>query len=64
MNAFKKTKSDYPKFLTVNDASARYQIGKNTVRNIAEKIGAAVHIGRLIRIDIAVMDSYFDSLTK
>lgn len=43
---------------------ARYEVGRNTMRRIAEDAGAVVRIGRLYRIDFAKVDMYLRSISQ
>lgn len=55
----------YPiKLADVDQACARYSIGRNTMRELAEQAGAVVRIKRLWKVNIPVMDAYFDSITE
>ncbi len=52
-----------PKLLTVEDAKARYSLGRDSIKQIAQQQGAIVRIGRAVRVNINVLDNYFDSIT-
>lgn len=55
----------YPiKLSDLDQACTRYGIGRNTMRNVAEEAGAVVRIGRLWRVNLPVMDAYFDNITE
>lgn len=43
---------------------ARYEVGRNTMRKIAEDAHAVVKIGRLYRIDFAKVDMYLRSISQ
>ena len=48
----------------INDARARYGMGRNAVETIAEKCGAKFRVGRLVRYNFSKMDAYIDELTN
>lgn len=48
----------------IEQACARYGVGRNTMRNIAEQAGAVRRIGRNYLIDFQVVDKYLDSLEE
>ncbi len=62
MKKLRELKTDNSKLLTVDGACARYQLGKGTIRKIAKEESAIVRIGRVIRINVDILDDYFDSL--
>ena len=47
----------------IDQACARYGVGRNTMRSIAEQAGAVRRIGRNYLIDFKVVDKYLDSLS-
>ena len=47
----------------VDQACARYGVGRNTMRSIAEQAGAVRRIGRNYLIDFKDVDKYLDSLS-
>ncbi len=47
----------------IDQACARYGVGRNTMRQIAEQAGAVRRIGRNYLIDFKVVDKYLDSLS-
>lgn len=54
----------YPvKLADIEQACARYGIGRNTMREIAEQAHAIVRVKRLWKVNLPVMDAYFDSIT-
>jgi len=46
----------------MEQACARYGVGRNTMRSIAEQSGAVIRIGRNYLIDFKKVDRYLDSL--
>lgn len=48
---------------TIDEAVARYRIGRCSVRKLAEEIGAVVRIGRSYRVNFTIMDKYFDEIS-
>lgn len=55
----------YPvKLADVEQACARYGIGRNTMREIAEEAHAIVRVKRLWKVNLPVMDAYFDKITE
>ena len=47
----------------IEQACARYGVGRNTMRQIAEQAGAVIRIGRNYLIDFQAVDRYLDSLS-
>ncbi len=47
----------------IDQACARYGVGRNTMRQIAEQAGAVVRIGRNYLINFHKVDAYMDSLS-
>ena len=45
---------------TVSQAKARYNIGRDSVIQLAEDAGAIVHIGRRVLINFTKLDQYID----
>ena len=55
----------YPvKLADVEQACARYGIGRNTMREIAEEAHALVRVKRIWPANLPVMDAYFDKITE
>lgn len=50
--------------LTEEEAQARYSIGKQRLKAIADEAGAIIRIGRKYLYSRRVLDEYFDSLTR
>lgn len=48
----------------IEQACARYGLGKNTMRNVAEQAGAVIKIGKCYLIDFQKVDAYMDNLAK
>lgn len=46
----------------VDQACARYGVGRNTMRQIADQAGAVIRIGRNYLIDFQRVDKYLDAL--
>lgn len=46
----------------IEQACARYGVGRNTMRQIAEQAGAVIRIGRNYLIDFQRVDKYLDAL--
>ena len=42
----------------INEASARYGVGKASVRKLATDCGAIVRVGRLVRFNFSILDGY------
>ena len=64
MNKSQIKENENSKFLRTPAACSRYGIGRNLLRQTAEKAGAAVRIGRVFLIDVDRMDAYFSGLAK
>ncbi len=47
----------------LEQACARYGVGRNTMRRIAEEAGAVIHIGRIYLINFEIMDNHMDLLS-
>lgn len=48
----------------IEDACARYRLGKNTMRKVAEDAGAVIRIGKRYLINFAKVDAYMDSISE
>ncbi|MBS6395849.1 MAG: hypothetical protein KH452_01675 [Clostridiales bacterium] len=48
----------------IDQACARYGVGRNTMRQIAEQAGAVVRIGRNYLINFQKVDAYLDFLSE
>ena len=48
----------------IEQACARYGLGKNTMRKIASEAGAELKIGKCYLINFSKMDAYIDNLTN
>lgn len=47
----------------IEQACARYGVGRSTMRNIAKEAGAEVKIGKCYLINFSKVDDYMDSLS-
>lgn len=47
----------------IEDAMSRYSLGRNTMKEIAQKAHAEIRVGRSYLINFTVLDAYFDSIT-
>ncbi len=45
---------------TISQAKTRYNIGRDSVVELAENAGAIVHIGRRVLINFSKLDQYID----
>lgn len=48
----------------IEQACARYGVGRSTMRNIAKEAGAEIKIGKCYLINFSKIDSYMDSLSE
>ncbi len=48
----------------IDQACARYGVGRNTMRSIAEQAGAVRRIGKNYLIDFGDVDNFMDSLGR
>ena len=48
----------------LDDACARYNLGRNSMRRVAEDAGAVVRIGRSYLVNFDKVDSYMDALAE
>lgn len=48
----------------VEEACARYGLGKGSIRKIAEEAGAVIRIGKRYLINFAILDQYMDSISE
>lgn len=54
----------YPvKLASFDQACARYDVGRDTMQKLAREACAIVPIGKLRKINLPIMDAYFDSIT-
>ena len=51
------------RLLTVELAKARYQLGRDSIMELAREAGAFVRIGKRCLINPAAIDRYVDSIT-
>ena len=55
----------YPvKLASFDQACARYDVGRNTMQKLAREACAIVPIGKLRKINLPIMDAYFDKITE
>ena len=47
----------------IEQACARYSVGRNTMRQIAEQAGAVVRIGHIYLINFQKVDEFMDALS-
>lgn len=64
MNVRRNTAAAEPKTGRIEQACARYGLGRCTMRNVAEQAGAVIKIGKCYLIDFQKVDAYMDSLAK
>ena len=48
----------------IEQACARYGVGRSTMRNIAKEAGAEVKIGKCYLINFSKVDAYMDNMCK
>ena len=48
-----------PAWITVDQARARYNLGRGSIMKIGEEAGAIIRIGRSIRINVSLLDAAF-----
>ncbi len=48
----------------LEDACARYNFGRATMRKIAEDAGAVVRVGRCYRVNFTKVDEYLDAIAE
>ena len=48
----------------IEQACARYGVGRSTMRNIAKKAGAEVKIGKCYLINFSKVDAYMDNMCE
>lgn len=49
---------------TLEHACQRYDLGRNTMRKVAEDAGAVIKIGRCVRINFDRVDHYMETISK
>ena len=49
---------------TVKEAQTRYRFGRVALLNAAEKCGAVIRIGRMVRLNFSKLDKYFDDFKE
>ncbi len=63
MNRILTRKSKEVKTVRMEAACARYGVGRNTMRKIAEAAGTVIHIGKSYLINVSKVDKYMDDLS-
>lgn len=48
----------------IDRACQRYDLGRNTMRRIAEEAGAVIRIGRIYLINFSKVDAYLDEISE
>lgn len=48
----------------IEQACARYGVGKTTMRNIAREAGAEVKVGKCYLINFSKVDAFIDSISE
>lgn len=48
----------------LEQACARYGLGKNTMRKVADEAGAAIKIGKCYLINFSKVDEYMDRMSE
>ena len=48
----------------IEQACARYNLGKNTMRKVADDAGAIIKIGTCVLVNFTKLDAYFDALVS
>ena len=48
----------------IDRACQRYDLGRNTMRRIAEAAGAVICIGRIYLINFSKVDAYLDEISE
>lgn len=48
---------------SMQEGQARYNWGARTMRDVAEKAGARIQIGRMVRYNFKKIDNYLDSIS-
>ena len=49
---------------TIATACARYELGRDSMRRIAEDAGAIVRIGRNLHVNVSLVDKYMNSISQ
>lgn len=47
----------------IDEACARYGLGRNTMRRVAADAGAVIRIGTCVLFNFTKLDAYFDSIS-
>jgi hypothetical protein len=48
----------------IDAACSRYDLGKGTMRKVAEDAGAIIRIGKIYLINFSIVDAYLDSISQ
>lgn len=48
----------------LDQACARYGLGRNTMRKVADEAGAVIKIGKCYLINYSKVDSYMDAMSE
>ena len=48
----------------IDRACQRYNLGRNTMRRMAEEAGAVIRIGRIYLINFSKVDAYLDEISE
>lgn len=48
----------------IEQACARYGLGRNTMRKVAEKAGAEIKVGKCYLINFSKVDAYLDEISE
>lgn len=54
-------KNNITKLATIKEAQERYRVGRDTLLNLAEDNFAVRRFGRLVRIDIGILDKAIEN---
>lgn len=64
MKSRKKENEHNAKLGRIENACARYSLGRTTMKKLAIEAGATVKVGTCFLIDFTVMDAYFDKIRQ
>ena len=48
----------------IEQACARYGLGRNTMRKVAEEAGAEIKVGKCYLINFSKVDAYLDAISE
>ncbi len=63
MRALMRNNDVEQKVGTLEQAGARYGFGRNSMRRIAEDARAIIKIGKCVRVNFTILDSFMDSMS-